>query len=585
MNMKNTNIYSVFSVLAIALAMVAFCGMPAMAQSADGVFPAVGSPANPKVDASWNHYYNYKGITELTKALADAHPNLVKRSSIGKSYQGRDIWMLTVTNFNSGNPDRKPAMYIDGNIHSNEIQGAEVALYTAWYLAESFGNIDFINQLLDEKVFYIVPSINPDARENYMKEPNTPHSPRSGMKPIDDDGDGLFDEDKFDDLNGDGHITFMRRKNPRGRFRSDPDYPNRMVEVPEDRFGEYEFLGWEGLDNDNDGNINEDREGYYDPNRDWAFGWQPDYIQNGAYKYPFSIPENRAVSEFVLAHPNIAAAQSYHNSGGMILRGPGAEEDVDTYNRDDVQVYDALGEKGEKLLPGYDYLVVYKDLYSAFGGELDWFYGGRGIFTFSNELWTSFEMFSRETEGQVDSYEFNKSLLFGDAFVDWQEYDHPQYGKIEIGGFKKNFGRAHPGFLLEQDAHRNMAFTIYHAYHTPHLVIDEISERNLGGGLREVTAVVSNTRMIPTHASHDLKNNIIRPDYISIEGADVEAGMVVTNRALNQTEEQEHRPERIEVDNIPGMGSVTVRWIISGGRNYTIIVDSAKGGLVSKSKQ
>ena len=49
---------------------------------------------------------------------------------------------------------------------------------------------------------------------------------------------------------------------------------------------------------------------------------------------------------------------------------------------------------------------------------------------------------------KVDRY-----LTFGDAFVEWEEYNHPQYGKIEIGGFKKNFGRAHPGFLLEQDAH------------------------------------------------------------------------------------------------------------------------------------
>src|SRR5680860_1552136 len=105
----------------------------AKAQLTDGVFPASGSPANPKVDATWNHYYNYQGISELTKQIVDAHPNLVKRQSIGKSFQGRDIWLLTVTNFNEGDPDRKPGMYIDGNIHSNEIQGTEMALYTVWY--------------------------------------------------------------------------------------------------------------------------------------------------------------------------------------------------------------------------------------------------------------------------------------------------------------------------------------------------------------------------------------------------------------------------------------------------------------------
>src|SRR5690606_14682359 len=102
--------------------------------------------------------------------------------------------------------------------------------------------------------------------------------------------------------------------------------------------------------------INEDTHGYYDPNRDWGWKWQPDYIQGGAYKYPFSLPETRAVADFVLNHPNIAGAQSFHNSGGMILRGPGAQEDLSTYNRQDIRIYDAIGKKGEKMLPGYRYL-------------------------------------------------------------------------------------------------------------------------------------------------------------------------------------------------------------------------------------
>lgn len=554
-------------------------------QTIEGVFPASGSPAKPKVEASWNHYYTYEGITELTKLMTEAYPNLIRRQSIGKSVQGRDIWLLTITNFKKGEADQKPAMYIDGNIHSNEIQGTEVALYTAWYLSEMFDEVEFIHTLLDNKTFYIVPTINPDARQDFMKEPNTANSPRSGMKPIDDDGDGLVDEDGFDDLNGDGSITMMRRKDDRGSFRIDPEFSNRMVRVGIDEFGSYELLGREGLDNDGDGRINEDRAGYYDPNRDWGWNWQPNYIQGGAYKYPFSLPENRAIMEFVMAHPNIAGAQSYHNSGGMILRGPGAKEDRDTYNRIDERVYDAIGKVGEKLLPGYDYMVVYRDLYTVFGGELDWFYGSRGVFTFSNELWTGYEMFQDENGGRSQRYAFNKYLLFGDAFVDWETYEHPVYGTVEIGGFKKNFGRAHPGFLLEQDAHRNMAFTIYHAYQMPHLVIGEITEKDLGDGLAQVTAVITNTRIIPTHSGQDLRYNIERPDYITLQGADVLAGMIVKNRDMNVTAEQQNKPERIEVDNIPGMSAVVVRWIVeSGASGYTIKVDSEKGGIVTKSK-
>ena len=130
--------------------------------------------------------------------------------------------------------------------------------------------------------------------------------------------------------------------------------------------------------------------------------------------------------------------------------------------------------------------------------------------------------------GQDIQYDFNDDLLFGDALVEWEPYNHPVYGEIEIGGFKKNFGRAHPGFLLESDAHRNMAFTIFHAYHTPKLSIQSIEEKDLGGGLKEVNVLIKNERLIPTHSSHDLKYKINRPDYVSISGGPkVITGMIV----------------------------------------------------------
>lgn len=559
------------------------------AQKSDQVFKAAGSPVNPKVPMSWNKYNDHAGITDICKKIAAAHPDLCKLESIGKSFQGRDLWCLTISDFKKGGDvSRKPAMYIDGNIHSNEVQGSEFALYTAWYLTESFVDVKYIQELLADKTFYIVPTINPDARDNFFHEPNNANSPRSGLIPVDNDRDGVADEDGYDDLDKDGNIVMMRRKNPNGRWKQDAKDPRKMVMVGPEERGDYELLGYEGIDNDGDGLVNED--GYtfeYDPNRDWGWGWQPNYIQNGAYKYPFSLPENRAVMEFVMKHPNIAAAQSYHNSGGMILRGPGGQEDVGTYNANDVRIYDVLGKKGEELLPGYRYLVVYKDLYSAYGGELDWFYGGRGVYTFSNELWTSYLMFNKNSDDNDDtdpSYEFDRYLLFKDAFVEWHEYNHPQYGKIEIGGFKKNFGRMHPGFLMESDAHRNMSFSIFHCYQTPKITIDSIAEKDLGDGLKEITAVISNERIIPTHASQDLKFKIEKPDLISLTGAKVLAGMVVDNRDLNINTEQKTNPAAIEVPNIPGQGTVTVRWIVQGAGKYTITVDSRKGGLVSRTK-
>jgi hypothetical protein len=556
------------------------------ANAQDKYFRALGTPHDPKVQVSWNRYHTNKALEEIMKDMVKKHPNLVKLESIGKSFQGNDIWVLTVTDFKAGKAEDKPAMWIDGNIHSNEIQGTEFTLYTAWYLSEMYGDLEFITQLLKDKTFYIAPTINPDAHDYFIKEANTQSSPRSGMMVFDNDRDGVAGEDPMDDLNKDGHITFMIRKSPTGRYIKDQMDPRKLIMVAPEQKGEYEMLGYEGIDRDGDGFVNEDGIGYYDPNRDWGWNWQPDYVQSGALRYPFSVPENRAVMEYVMKRPNIAGAQSYHNYGGMILRGPGAEEDLGTYNAEDIRIYDAIAKKGEEFMPGYRYLTVYKDLYSVFGGQLDWFYGGRGIFTYSNELMTSYLYFHKnagrndQDEGmKVDTY-----LTFGDAFVNWQEYDHPQYGKIEIGGFKKNFGRLHPGFLMEQDAHRNSAFTIYHAYHTPKLSVMDVKEKDLGGGLKEVTAYIYNERLMPTHSSQDLKYKIERPDYVSISGAKVVAGFIVANEDFNKLSEQKVNPEKMAVANIPGMSAVKVKWIVSSTSNIEIKVDSAKGGKASWKK-
>lgn len=574
----------------LRLTILFFLALPlsGFAQEAADIFRAVGTPHNPRVRIAFNQYYTSDGLAALGQKIAEAHPDLVRRQSIGKSTQGQDIWLLAITDYNSGDPNRKPAFYVDGNIHSNEVQGAEICIYTAWYLTEGFRDITYVKNMLKDRIFYIVPTINPDARDEFFKGANTASSPRAGMIALDDDSDGQFDEDLYDDLDGDGSITQMWRESEYGDFIRDPKDPRRMVSIePDDVITaqRYEYLGQEGLDNDGDGRINEDTYGYYDPNRDWGWKWQPDYVQRGAYKYPFSAPENRAVSDFVKAHPNIAGAQSYHNSGGMILRGPGAEEDVSTYNRADIRIYDAIGEKGEELIPGYRYLTVYKDLYSVFGGELDWFYGGRGIYTFTNELFTSYAYYKESGRNPDTRYKAEKDLLLGDAFTPWSEYDHPQYGKIIIGGFKKNFGRATPGFLLEEECHRNMVFTFYHAFHMPHLSIAEIKEKDLGSGLREITAIVQNDRLMPTHSSQDLKYKIERPDYISIEGVEVIAGMIVENEDFNVTTEQKVEPEKLRVDNIPGNDVVKIRWIVKGRGKATITVDSAKGGYHSQTQE
>jgi len=297
----------------------------------------------------------------------------------------------------------------------------------------------------------------------------------------------------------------------------------------------------------------------------------------------------------VTAHPNIAGAQSYHNSGGMLLRGPGVPQDE--YRPQDVQVFDQIGRVGEEILPGYRYMIVWKDLYTVWGGELDWFYGARGILTFSNELFTPFLYFNKaETGGgggfgggdpqnrryQTTESRFNRLLLMGEAMVEWQEVDHPQYGRVEVGGTKKNFGRVEPGFLLQSDAHRNMMFTLYQTSQMPLVALDSVTTRSLGGGLTEVTAVVLNTRLAPTHTQQDVENRITRPDHVTITGGRVVAGFIVDNPLTGDATEQQRDPATIKLRNIPGNGLVRVKWIVQGAGPFTVTVDSEKGGVATK---
>ena len=460
---------------------------------------------------------------------------------------------------------------------------SDLVAYTAWYLCHQYGRLDKVTELLNERVFYLVPSINPDGRDLWL---HTGKQARSGQEPLDNDHDGLADEDGAEDINGDGQITMMRIKDPHGRFKRHPDYPDQlMVRTKPGEAGEYTFLGWEGVDNDGDGEINEDGSGGYDLNRNWAYDWQPQYVQYGAKDYPFSQPEPRAVAEFVLAHTNIAAAQSYHNAGGMILRSPG-REGGEIQGRDD-RVLSLIADRGEKILPFYRSMVIFKDLYTTWGNEIDWFYGGRGILAFTNELWTSRNLYrSSDAPSDEQEAEFIKYVLMGDGFVPWKEFEHPTYGTIEIGGEKKEWGRMPPSFLLEEELHRNMAFTLYHADMMPLLEISEVKVEPLGESLFKIWVTIENKRLIPTRTGQDVAHHISSPDIVLLEGNEVRvlSSGRITDRFFKRVAAVKRRPERVELDTIDGMSAVRVQFIVEGKGEFTITIDSTKAGILKKSQ-
>lgn len=553
---------------------------PARPAASDSGFSGLAAGARPRVEIAWNRLYDYDEIYAHLDRLVAAHPTLLSMQVIGHSSENREMRVYTLTQPATGPHDSKPAMWVDGNIHGNEVQGGEAVVYVAWYLLENYGRVPRVTELVDDVTFYLCPMLNPDGRASWFRDAHNASSSRSGRQPVDDDGDGLYDEDESDDLDGDGSITQMRKHTPgEGNMRLNVDDPRLMEPVPpNDRGirGDWTMLGSEGIDNDGDGRINEDPAGGYDMNRAWPSGWQPDWIQNGAGPYPLYWPETRCVARFWLAHPNLAGVQSFHNAGGMILRGPGYEA-FGEYPREDVAVYDELGRDGELMLPYYRYMIIWKDLYSVFGGSVTYAYEGLGVISFTNELWNSEQMFgdrASEQRGRAANHRFDDKLLMGAGFTPWKKFDHPLYGEIEIGGFKKDVGRVPPSFMIEEMTHRNALFAIRHAEALPKVQIEAPQVSELGDGLRAIDVEFRNERAIPTRTARAAQKGLGQPDVFSLEGAGIEvlAGGWRTDRFRpERLEFAEREPAALRSERgVPGRGSVRVRWIVRGEGTATV---------------
>jgi len=560
----------------------------------EGGFPGLPANHTPKVEIAWNRLYDTDHLYEHFDRLAAAFPGFMRKEVIGHSTENREMRVYVLTNAASGADTTKPAMWIDANVHGNEVQGGEAVLYTAWYLLENYANNPRVHELVDQRTFYLLPTVNPDSRAAWFRDPNDASSSRTGRQPFDDDGDGRFDEDPSDDLDGDGNIVQMRKYMPgEGTLRLDPDDPRLMQPVPPNDKGikgDWVMVGEEGTDDDGDGRINEDDVGGYDMNRSDPSMWMPEHVQGGAGPYPLYWPETRSIAEFLLARPNLAALQSFHNAGGMILRGPGAEA-FGEYPRDDLRVFDEIGRDGERMLPFYRYMIIWKDLYSVFGGFATWGYEGLGVISFTNELWNSDQQYPDSSkaaivpDGRKGDHFFNDALMMGSGFVDWHPFNHPLYGPVEIGGFKKDVGRVPPTFLIEEMVHRNALFCLKHAEAMPIVRIAKSSVSDLGGGVRAVDVVFENTRAIPTRTARAMGSKIGKPDLFTLEGTGLEvlAGGFSNDRFRpERLDLAEREPARLLSERgIQGRSEVRVRWFVRGSGSAKVVWEGEKARAVS----
>lgn len=555
----------------------------------------------------FDYYYSYDMVIEALKKLHQAYPGLTKLDLVGKSEEGRSIYCMTVNNAKTATELDKPGIYVDGNIHGNEIQGTEVALYLLDYLLDNYNKNKEITELVDKKCFYVVPMINPDGRYHFFVDGGTSSSNRGLRRPHDDDHDGLVDEDFPDDLDGDGNICLMRKRDPHGSFKTDPVDPRLMVRVKPGEKGEWRLLGEEGIDNDGDGRVNEDSEGYVDPNRNWGFDWMPPYVESGAGDYPFSGIGLKTLADYIEKRPNICMVWAFHNFGGMYLRGPSTKTQ-EAYHPKDVEVYDFLGKQAERITPGYRYVVSFEDLYSTYGDFGEWMAMINGCYTFVGELsitadesFKTFkerkqaavptekggeegpDFFRRDPEQERERLKFNDHLAQGELFKPWKPFKHPTYGDIEIGGWVKFSTRVPAPFMIKDMVHRNASAVIFSAKHTPEVNMEVFDTREIGKNLYRIRVRLVNSQAMPTMSYHAQRVNLYPRDMLKISGDSITviAGGVLMDADKDDVSYKEFRPE-IQFFFVPGFDKVEYQFIVSGKGTVTLNYKSRHAGKINQ---
>lgn len=516
-------------------------------------------------EVSFDQYYRYDDLSRIIHSFAEAYPALVSVSSIGKSYEGRDIWVATVTNTATGSADEKPALWVDGNLHATEVSPSSACLYLLNKLTTQYGTDADVTRALDTRAFYICPRVNPDGAEWALAD--KPKFIRSSTRPYPYDEEPLGGIEQ-EDLDGDGRILMMRIEDPNGAWKPHPDDPRLLVRRdPAEIGGTYYRVLPEGTLVDYDGVTIQPRpiKENLDMNRNFPANWRGDSEQRGAGPYPTSEPEVRAVVDFISNHANLTGGVTFHTWSGVILRPYDGHPD-DHFPVEDLNVYKVIGQKGTDI-SGYPNISVFHDFKyhpkEVITGVFDdWVYEHRGMFGFTVEIWSPQQQAGIEVKKPIQWFEehpveddfkllkWSDEALDGKAYVDWYAFEHPQLGKVELGGWDFQYAwRNPPPHLLEKEIAPFSDWLVWQALITPKLEQHSLDVTALGEGVYQVRLVVQNTGWLPTYVSKKaLEKQVVRGVVFEIdlpEGANLKSGK--RREVLGQLEGRAYTPSALGV--------------------------------------
>lgn len=484
--------------LASLLTLATLPGVPAAPLQAQAA--ALVSPDG-RIDL--NRYYTAAETNQILLEYTALYPDLITVEEIGRSWLGAPLMVATLTQRATGPAHEKPALYVDGGLHAAELTGSAVATHLLAHLLTGYGRDPQVTRLLDTGVFYIRPKFNPDGSDLVLRE-DIPL--RSSVHPVDDDADGVADDDPPQDLNGDGWITTMRIPDPGGPWYADPDDDRILVRVPDDGgipdgAGRYRTES-EGVDDDGDGRINEDGIGGLDLNRNFPRNWEREHLQPGAGEFPLSEPETYAAVRFIQGHRNITGIVHGHTSGGFVYRLPSASA-PSRFPTDDLALIEHLGAEytrttGRPVRPSATHPTEHR-----YGTLISWGYWDQGAIGWVPEYSPGPETWVTDYDGDgeisaAEELRYDDEELGGRYFVEWTPVQHPTLGRVEVGGWKTRFwGQNPPREHLEAETEVQLPWILYLAEQAPRLALDAPVVRR-DGDVVVVQARVTNRGFQPT---------------------------------------------------------------------------------------
>ena len=554
-------------------------------------------------NVTFDHYYRYDELTRILNEFATEYPNLARVASIGKSHEGREVWVLTLTNAATGSDKEKPAFWVDGNIHASEVSPASACIYFINFLCTSYGNDAEVTRALDTRAFYICPRVNPDGAELALAD--NPKIIRSSTRPYPYDEEPL-DGLMYQDIDGDGRALSMRIVDPHGPWKAHPEDPRLLIQrEPTETGGTYYRILPEGPIKNYDGaliTVPRDKEGL-DLNRNFPYGWKHEAEQPGAGPYPASEPEVRNLVAFISAHPNITGGVAFHTFSGVLLRPYDGKSD-DEFPAEDLWTYKKIGEKGTQL-SGYPNISVFHEFKyhpkSHITGSFDeWMYEHIGVFAWTVEIWSPQMRAGIEKYKYIDWYrehaveddlkllKWNDEKLGGKGYVNWYKFNHPQLGEVELGGWDVAYcWRNPPPEQLESELALFPKWLLWQSLISPQLELHDASVKNLGDGNYRVRVVAQNAGWLPTYITKKaLERKAVRGVLVELElpeGATLETGKL--REDIGQLEGRAYKGPAVSVwDEDPTHDRAKCEWTIHApnGGTLKIVARHERAGTVKK---